>query len=407
VFKYSILLSSTLYDTLVRNNELEDKGMDLQQVTTTEERKDIVKHIAGAFFQRSEKHDEENSFPIENIHDLKQIGYTSLTAPKSHGGLGLSLSEWLPLQEIIAESDGSTALSIGWHMGIISQLSEKKNWPKETLDQVFYDVVKNGYLLNAAASEPETGSPTRGGKPTTVAKKIEDGWIITGRKSFTSMAPALDYFLVSATMEDNQVGNFLVSRSDKGVCIKETWNSISMRGTASHDLLLEDVLIPDSHMVETITPGNKSPAGWLLHIPACYLGIAQAAQNFAIEFAKSYSPNSLSTPIKDLSNVQMKIGKNEADLLQARHFLYSVAAKWDTSSKQERQQLQPELGAVKYQVVNTANTVVDRAMRVVGAQSLFKQNPIQRYYRDVRAGLHNPPMDDGTLLLLAAQVFKD
>ncbi|MFC0473359.1 acyl-CoA dehydrogenase family protein [Halalkalibacter kiskunsagensis] len=379
--------------------------MQLQTTTTTKERQNIVKQIAVAFSQRAEKHDEDNSFPIENIHDLRQIGYHSLTVPKTYGGLGLSLSEWLPLQEIIAEFDGSTALSIGWHMGIISQLREREDWPKETLDQVFTDVVQNGALLNAAASEPETGSPTRGGKPTTLARKVETGWVITGRKSFTSMAPALDYFLVSATMEDGNVGNFLISRADKGVYIKETWNSISMRGTASHDLLLEDVLIPDAHFVETITPGNKSPAGWLLHIPACYLGIAQAAQNFAIEFASTYSPNSLPSPIKDLPNVQMKIGENEADLLQARHFLYSVAAKWDTSSKQKRQQLQPELGSVKYQVVNTANTVVDRAMRVVGAQSLFKQNPIQRYYRDVRAGLHNPPMDDGTLLLLASQAF--
>ncbi|WP_332691345.1 acyl-CoA dehydrogenase family protein [Halalkalibacter lacteus] len=380
--------------------------MDLQTATTTEERQGIVKQIAEAFSKRAEKHDEENSFPIENILDLKQIGYQSLTVPKAYGGLGLSLSDWLPLQEIIAEFDGSTALSIGWHMGIISQLTEKKSWPKETLDQVFQDVVQKGSLINAAASEPETGSPTRGGKPTTLAKKAASGWIITGRKNFTSMAPVLDYFLVSATMEDGQVGNFLVSRSDRGVRIKETWNSISMRGTASHDLLLEDVVIPDSHFVETITPGNKGPAGWLLHIPSCYLGIAQAAQNFAIEFASIYSPNSLPSPIKDLPNVQMKIGENEADLLQARHFLYSVAAKWDTSSEQQRQQLQPELGAVKYQIVNTANTVVDRAMRVVGAQSLFKQNPIQRYYRDVRAGLHNPPMDDGTLLLLASHAFK-
>ena len=69
--------------------------------------------------------------------------------------------------------------------------------------------------------------------------------------------------------------------------------------------------------------------------------------------------------------------------------------------------MQGELGAVKYHVVNSAVKIVDRAMRVVGAQSLFKEHPLQRYYRDVRAGLHNPPMDDMTLLLLSKTVFQE
>ncbi|MDT8859822.1 acyl-CoA/acyl-ACP dehydrogenase [Alkalihalobacillus sp. MEB130] len=369
------------------------------------ERQKIVQLTSQPFSTRAKKHDEENTFPMENIADLKKIGYTTLTVPKSYGGQGLPLAEWLPLQETIATYDGSTSLSIGWHMGLITQISESQNWPETILDRLFYEVLHEGKLVNAAASEPETGSPTRGGKPTTVAKKENDSWIITGRKSFTSMAPALDYFIVSATMEDGQVGNFLINQSAAGVKIEETWNSIAMRGTASHDLYLKNVRIPNDHFLEVIHPGKKSPAGWLLHIPACYLGIAQAAQNFAIDFANTYSPNSLSTSIKELPNVQVKIGENEADLIQARHFLYSVAKKWDVSTAEERVQMQGELGAVKYHVVNSAVMIVDRAMRVVGAQSLFKDNPIQRYYRDVRAGLHNPPMDDRTLLLLASQAF--
>ncbi|MCL7748211.1 acyl-CoA dehydrogenase family protein [Halalkalibacter alkaliphilus] len=380
--------------------------MKLQTVNTNEEREYIVHQTAQAFLSRAQKHDEENTFPMENIQELKEIGYTTLTIPKEFGGAGLPLADWLSLQEVIATYDGSTSLSIGWHMGIITQIIENRSWPENILDRVLYEVLHEGKLLNAAASEPETGSPTRGGKPTTTAKNEKHSWVINGRKSFTSMAPALDYFIVSATMEDGQVGNFLIHRSAPGVKIEETWNSIAMRGTASHDLYLKNVRIPADHFLEVIHPGKKSPAGWLLHIPACYLGIAQAAQNFAIDFAKSYSPNSLSSAIKDLPNVQVKIGENEADLIQARYFLYGVAKKWDTSSQNERLEMQSELSSVKYHVVNSAVNIVDRAMRVVGAQSLFKENPIQRYYRDVRAGLHNPPMDDRTLVSLASKAFE-
>ncbi|WP_314733404.1 acyl-CoA dehydrogenase family protein [Anaerobacillus sp. CMMVII] len=68
--------------------------------------------------------------------------------------------------------------------------------------------------------------------------------------------------------------------------------------------------------------------------------------------------------------------------------------------------MRAELGAVKHSVVNHAIKIVDLAMRVTGARSLSEKNPLQRYYRDVRAGLHNPPMDDATILLLADDAIQ-
>ena len=60
----------------------------------------------------------------------------------------------------------------------------------------------------------------------------------------------------------------------------------------------------------------------------------------------------------------------------------------------------------KHVVTNAAITVVDKAMRLVGAKSLQRNNPLQRYYRDVRAGLHNPPMDDLTVKLVAKEAIE-
>lgn len=94
-------------------------------------------------------------------------------------------------------------------------------------------------------------------------------------------------------------------------------------------------------------------------------------------------------------------------ILEAKHFLYSVAKQWDALAEVERMRLNAELGAVKYAVTNKAIEVVDLAMRIVGARSLSQQNPLQRYYRDVRAGLHNPPMDDMTIQALARKALAD
>ena len=394
--------------------------MNLFDLKSKNERIELLEVTCEVFSDRAWKYEAEGSFPVDNIKDLKQIGYHTLTVPKEYGGLEISLLELVQLQEVIAKYDGSTALSIGWHMGIIKHLDEKRPWPEEMFTQLCDDVVNNGALINSAASERGTGSPTRGGRPETTAVKRGDDWVINGRKIFTTLSPLLDYFIVTASIAlSEEVGNFLIPRSTKGVSIEETWDSIAMRGTGSHDLILEDVTIPSENLVEYVSPGKKPAAGWLLHIPACYLGIAKAAQDYAVHFAKNYSPNSIEGPIAQLPFVKQKIGEMQLFLKQSERFLYSVAKEWDEGDDQSRQYMKPDegddqsrqymkpdLGAVKYAVVDQSMKVVDLAMRVTGARSLSERNPLQRYWRDVRAGLHNPPMDDATIMLLADEIIQ-
>jgi alkylation response protein AidB-like acyl-CoA dehydrogenase len=380
--------------------------VEFHKAKSFDERLQFMDHLAVKFRERANDIDEEGKFPFANIKELKESGYTSLTLPKEYGGSGISLYELLRLQEKVAEGDGSTALSIGWHMGIIKNLSEKRIWKEEIFREVC-EQVRQGALLNSAASEAQTGSPTRGGKPQTTARKDGFDWVISGRKIFTTMSPMLDFFIVSASIEEQEeVGNFLIPRSTQGVSIEETWDSVAMSGTGSHDLVLENVRVKAENLVEKIVPGKKGANGWLLHIPACYLGIAGAAQRYAVQFAKECSPNSIQGSISEIPAVRQKIGEMELELMKARHFLYSVAKQWDSSNDEERKRMAAELSAVKLAVTNGAIKVVDLAMRVVGARSLSRQNPLQRYYRDVRAGLHNPPMDDMTIELLAKNVIS-
>ncbi|MEC0345303.1 acyl-CoA dehydrogenase family protein [Peribacillus frigoritolerans] len=370
----------------------------------SQKQKEYIQKLEAAiqsFTGRSEALDDSKGFPYENIQELKEFGYPQLTLAKEHGGYGGSLYDFLLCQEKIAQYCGPTALGIGWHVGTVLSLSEKRPWEKGVMKEL-YDEVSKGALVNTAASEAGTGSPTRGGRPETIAIKKGNQWNLNGRKTFTTLSPVLDIFLVTAWVpEDERLGTFLVHRDVKGVSIEETWDMISMQGTGSHDLVLNDVSLPEKYYVMKSKPGEKrKPEAWLLHIPACYLGIAVAARNYAVEFAKTYSPNSLPGPIRDLPNVQRTIGEMELELGEAHHFLYSVAEKW-VRQPEDHDELSKQLGAVKLSVVNKSITIVDKAMRVVGAKSLQRNNPLQRYYRDVRAGLHNPPMDDATITTLA------
>ncbi len=364
------------------------------------EKLDTVKE---QFKDKSDYNDIHSRFPYENIEWLVNEGYTLLTLPKAYGGEGATIEDMVIIQSYLGTIDGPTALSIGWHLSVVGQLYEQQMWEPSML-KMFSDEMKNGALVNRAISEAETGSPTRGGRPSTNAVEVDDGFVINGVKTFTSMSKGLTHFIVSAyDTAREQVGYFLIPKETAGVEIADNWNMIGMRATESHDLVLNDVHVSKSNFVELRSAAGKKPNGWILHIPSVYLGIAQAARDYAIDFAKAHSPNSIEGTIGDLSTVQQNIGKMESLLLSARHFLWSTAALYTTND--EDTQLWNETAASKILVMNQGLEVIDIAMRIVGAKSLEMDRPLQRYYRDMRAGLHNPPMEDMAYTNIAASVL--
>ncbi|MTT33115.1 acyl-CoA dehydrogenase [Terrilactibacillus sp. BCM23-1] len=368
----------------------------------------MAKAHAKKFKLRAANYDKEASFPFENFAELKESGYTALSVPKSYGGQDLSLYEFALIQENIAQGDGPTALCAGWHLGIVMDLATRREWEPSNFEKICKKIVQDKIVINRAATEPKTGSPTRGGKPETEAVQTEDGWLINGHKTFTSLAPIADYFIVSASIKgSDDIGGFLVPRDAAGVSTKQTWDTLGMRATRSDDLIIDHVKIDKNAYVERIGWQDKkhTPPGWLIHIPACYLGIALGCRQDMIEFAANYKPNSLNHPISELEHIKNKVGQIDLELMKARYLMYGVAAEWD-EFPERRENLGPELQAVKYAATNAALKAVDLAMRVVGGTSLFRSEPFERYYRDIRAGIHNPPSDDIVLQTLGKRAFE-
>jgi alkylation response protein AidB-like acyl-CoA dehydrogenase len=375
---------------------------------------DLAARLAGPIAERAAQHDRANTFPTENFAELKSAGYHRLTIPQELGGEGATLTELLLAQERLARGDGATALTIGWHLAAIGKQREIQAWPRAIFERLCRESAQQGALLNSLASEVETGSPSRGGRPTTTACRTAEGWVLSGRKAFCSGAFVLDYGIVSAGIEgEESVAWFLVplkSPGVQGVHIEETWNMMGMRATGSHDILFTEVALPPDALVEAIIPRDRAKVpgggnGWLLHIPAVYLGIAQAARDVAVVYAQSRRTNTLSGTIGELPHIQAILGQIEADLLAARSTLYTVARRWDERPA-EREALVPLVGAAKMIATNTAIQVVDKALRVTGIAGLSQQMPLERYYRDVRAGLSNPPMEDSILVNLAKMALQ-
>jgi len=361
----------------------------------------LADDLAGRAAARAADDDRSGRFPFATFRDLHQAGYLALTVPQELGGCGANVLEVALAQERLARGDGSVALAATMHLGHVGMLAQTRAWQPALFQRLCHEVVTEGALINAAASEPDLGSPSRGGLPSTTATRTATGWRLNGRKSWTSLAPALRYFTVLAAVHPNGEppyrANFLVPATTPGVQIAETWDNLSMRATASHDLLLTDVELPeDALLPETGARIPSDPRVWGLVTGAVYTGIAAAARDFAVTYARERRPNALPGPIAELQTVQHRIAEIELLLLQARTLIYNTAEAW-LAHPEQQDKLAWQLAAAKYTATNNAIKITDLALRVVGSAGLSRTLPLERYFRDVRAGLGNPPMDDVAL----------
>lgn len=365
----------------------------------------LADRLAAQFAETAGVYDRTGSFPFEHFKALYETGYLALTIPEEYGGRGASPLEVALAQERLAHGCASTALGVTMHLTVLGVQSETRSWPDEVYARICREVVERGALINSIHSEPEMGSPSRGALPNTTAVRGPNGWVLNGQKKWASLAPGLAYADVLAAVTDGDEpprrGNFLVSMDRPGIEILETWDNLGMRATASHDVVFTEVQLPDDALLPVATPrapGGSSGWGSFL-VPAVYLGIAGAARQAAIDFARERVPSGMTSPIAELQTVQHRMAELELLYWQARTVFYDVAERW-IAEPDARPGMAWEAAAAKYVVTNNAIRITDLALRVVGSSGLSRSMPLERYFRDARAGLGNPPIDDVALTLI-------
>jgi alkylation response protein AidB-like acyl-CoA dehydrogenase len=373
-----------------------------------------ARELAATFSRRAAVHDREGSFPFENFDDLRDAGMLKLTIPVAQGGDEISLSTFLRFQETLAAGDGSTALALNMHLIRFGSERESHSYPQRWFEEMCRGAIEDGWVCNTAATEEGLGSPAGGGIPETLAVAVEGGWHISGRKSFTTLAPILHYFITSARISaagaaPPEIGTFMILRDDPGVRIEETWDSLSMRSTGSHDLVLRGARIPEDRLMGRRTVGKPDARGgagqaWFaLGVSATTIGVAQAARDHAVEFARTRTPLG-NAPIREYPGVRARVARMDLLLQRSRALVYDAARAWETQDESGMPALD-RVAVAKVETLNACIETADIAMRVVGGVSLLKKRPIERYYRDVRAALHNPPLEDRALEQLARRAL--
>lgn len=378
-----------------------DAGRDL--IERLEPHAERLAHLAAT-------HDREASVPFASIERLREIGWLSAPIPCEYGGAECLLSDLVAAQTALAKIDMALAFSCGMHLMTVGSERSNRNWPDQLRERIFRSVVDEGALCNQVATEPDLGSPQGGGRPQTALTPDGPGrWRVNGRKSFTTLAPALTWFLTYCAVEDGSgmLARVAVHRDSPGLRIEETWDVVGLRATGSHDVWFENVAVTDDEFLVRQDPSQAGQrhgdfAWFALLVAAASLGVAEAARDYTVDFARHRRPGGAPGVIGSVPTVRAQIGEIDLRIMSARALLHETASAWDRLDQDTRFQLGPRVAAAKLHAGDLAVDIVDRCMRLVGGVSLHRSQPLERYYRDVRGPLHNPPITFRGLELIAS-----
>ncbi|MBV8912520.1 MAG: acyl-CoA/acyl-ACP dehydrogenase [Acetobacteraceae bacterium] len=366
----------------------------------------MADELAARFAERAPRHDAESSFPHENWLDLHSSGYLRLVIPRQYGGEGASVLDMVIAQERLGRGCASTALGAAMLISVLGRAVEIEAWPEPVMAEVCRELAGAGGGLNNCVTETELGSISRGGTPLTGAERVEGGWLVSGHKIFVTAAPALRFLVTGLVLPGDDespkgyMASAIVRNPSPGLRIERTWrDALSLRAAGNDDVYYERVFVPDEWVVERRAIGSAPKAAgpganpWALTVAAVYLGVGQAALEAACDYARNRVPPSLGTPIAGQLHIQQAIGSMQIQLDAARTVLRDVARAW-TEEPDAKPALAPRIATAKYLATNAGCTVTETALRVAGGFSLTHSLPLERYFRDSRAGLFAPPQDD-------------
>jgi acyl-CoA dehydrogenase len=336
-------------------------------------------------------HDRDGTFVTEAYAAMGEHGYLRLPVPVELGGLGAGMREVVLAQRELARWSGSAALASTMHLYLTFVQCWRRRRGAPDAEAVLRKVAGEGLVM-----------ATSGGSdwvcPTTVATEVEGGFRFRGRKEFCTQSPVAGVLSTSATLgepgPDAVVLHAGVPLSAPGVTLVETWDTLGMRGTASHSLVFDDVFVPAEKVV------GRRPYGVLagpllvaaIHFaPLCgavYLGVADGA---CAEAARVLAGRG--------AGGSRQLGEMRARLRVAWWALHASVDEIGPDPAADDTALATVMTAKRHAVLE-ARAVVDIALEAVGGAAFFRTSPLERAYRDVRGGPFHPLTPEATLVLL-------
>jgi L-evernosamine nitrososynthase len=367
----------------------------------------LAESLADEIGPQAAAHDRDGSFPFESFAAVKESGFFGGPIPEELGGLGVtSVHDVLVAASRLARGDA--ALTLGVNMHLVFLLNLVRRWQIATCSGdrragafagTLAEIAREQTVFAAAGSEPRQDLT----RPETIASRTDEGWLVSGRKVFCTMAPAADVLYTAVTFVDDsgheRYGYAMIPRETPGVVVHDDWDALGMRASGSHSVSFEAVRLPASALRGGFPVGDaveymeRNLSAGLFHA-AAGLGVAESAHAVIIGRLdrNGTEPD---------ARTQMLAAENVVDLAAARAVFSRAARLIDEQqrrnptslpSAEEVMELFAEAQSAKAFVGDAGVRIADRALALSGGAGYLNGSPLARAYRDVRATAFMHPL---------------
>ena len=348
--------------------------------------------------ERATVHDQENTFPTDDLADLHDAGYLAAFVPKEYGGAGLSLVEIAAEQTRLAKAAPGTALGINMHHIIVGLGRHLVRNGNDRGELILRDAAA-GELFGFGISEPGNDLVLFG-SITKATPDGEGGYSFEGTKVFTSLAPVWTRLLTFGRDDSGEDGPHsvfgIMHREDGGFTIKDDWDTLGMRATQSNTTILEGAHVPADRILTRCEPGpSKDPvvfgifSNFEILLGATYQGVGERAVEVAAEHVKTRTSVKNQTVYSNDPDIRWRIAEAALAMNAVGPQIRELAR--DIDAGVDRGPIwMPQLSAAKNASAEATLRAVEQAIRACGGSSYYNRHELSRLYRDALAGLFQP-----------------
>ena len=324
--------------------------------------------------------EEHSRFPRDAFRLLGKVGMLGLPYPERHGGGEQPYEVYLQALEEVASAWMSVAVGLSVH--VMSSYALATFGSEEQRARWLPDVLAGDQLGGYALSEPHAGSDAAA--ISTRAVRSGDHYTVNGTKAWITHAGVADFYTLMARTSDDGgrgVSCFFAPGHVDGLSAAKPERKMGLTGSITAQLSFDDVRLDADRLIGAEGEGLKIALSALdsgrLGIAACGVGLAQAALDEAVAYAKQRKQ--FGRAIIDFQGLEFLLADMAAAVESARATYLEAARRRDRGLPFRRQ-----AAIAKLVCTDTAMKVTTDAVQVLGGGGYTRDFPVERYMREAK-----------------------
>ena len=350
--------------------------------------------------------DEEERFPIETVEKMAKLGLFGIIIPTQYGGAGAGYREYIYAVEELSKYCGTTGVILSAHTSLCAAPILEHGTEEQKM-KYLPDLASGRKLGGFGLTEPNAG--TDAGNQQTTAVEMEDHWLLNGSKIFITNGGEAETYVVIAGTGRNAKGGlemtaFIVEKGWEGFTFGKHEKKMGIRGSATCELIFENVKIPKENLLGKRGDGfkiaMKTLDGGRIGIAAQALGIAEGALNETVAYVKQRKQ--FGRPIAAFQNTQFQLADMATQCAAARALVYIAA----DAKEAKLPTLSVNAAQAKLFASETAMAVTTKAVQLHGGYGYTREYPVERMMRDAKITEIYEGTSEVQRMVISANIIK-